>query len=626
MSDGQAVMPDGTAFGFWDDATDYTRVYHVACGCPDASDDNPGTEERPFATIQRAAEVLEPGEKVVVHEGIYRGWVRPARGGEGPERMIAYEAAPGEEVHVRGSAVWSPQFRPSEGWKVNPPDGVTVWMGDLPRELFVGYNPFMTVNMSSEYTTFTRDWSAEETQRFQIRRGMVFADGRPLRQVFRAAELGETDGAFWVEDPGLRLHLRLWDGADPNSVTFEVTVHEQVFAPVERYLGYIRVSGFHFAHAADGVPIPQRAAVSANRGHHWIIEDCTIRNINACGIDLGAQDWHATQHEVRGGHIVRRNHLADIGICGMAGMSCVDNALVEDNIIERVGGHNVERIWECGGLKFHLAHGVLIRRNVFRHIHHAPGLWLDVLNRNCRISGNVFADIVSYQGGVYLECCHDTNLVDGNVFWDIRAEPSRRGPDNNGLRGGLGVSADSGENAVIAHNLFGKLPDGYAVGCHLNQKARLVDGRVGLCRGHKVLNNVFYQCPRRILFSRAPHNAADGNLFDASNDSASLCIQYPEPAAVLNFAAWRDHHGFGAHSTQAEIKAGFDPEELTLTCKVDGDIPACGPVDELHEKGPPRPPGPFATQHLDTMKASKQATVRMAKPESLARGGSKRAM
>ena len=35
--------------------------------------------------------VLQPGEKAVVHGGIYLECVRPARGGTGPEGMIAME-------------------------------------------------------------------------------------------------------------------------------------------------------------------------------------------------------------------------------------------------------------------------------------------------------------------------------------------------------------------------------------------------------------------------------------------------------------------------------------------------------------------------------------------------------
>ena len=115
MSD-PVFMPDGKPFPFWDDRTAYERVYHVACAHPAASDDGPGTEERPWATIGRAAAALQPAEKVVVHAGIYRERVSPARGGEGPDRMIAYEAAPGEAVYVRGSRVWQPTFAPSQGW------------------------------------------------------------------------------------------------------------------------------------------------------------------------------------------------------------------------------------------------------------------------------------------------------------------------------------------------------------------------------------------------------------------------------------------------------------------------------------------------------------------------------
>jgi len=67
----KVVLPDGTAFPFWDDRTDYRKTYHVACQDPQASDANPGTRGKPLRTIGRAAEVLQPGEKVVVHEGVY---------------------------------------------------------------------------------------------------------------------------------------------------------------------------------------------------------------------------------------------------------------------------------------------------------------------------------------------------------------------------------------------------------------------------------------------------------------------------------------------------------------------------------------------------------------------------
>jgi len=603
-------MPDGTPFAFWEDATEYTRVYHVACAHPNASDGNPGTAAEPFATISRAAAVLQPSEKVVVHAGVYRETVCPARGGEGPDRMIAYEAAPGEEVWVKGSEAWQPTFRPSEGFRLKPwgadpaMPAPEVYMADLPPEMFVGYNPFVALNVSAEFWTFTREWTEEEVPRFLMRRGMVFANGRPLRQVFRSAELSEGDGVFWVEDPGLRLHLRLWGDADPTSAEFEVTAREQVFAPKERELGYIRVSGFHLEHAADGIPVPQRALLSTGRGHHWIIEDNDIRWANACGMDVGAETWHAAYQNNPGSHIIRRNTISDCGACGIAGPS-PDHTLVEDNTVERIGALDVERIWECAGLKFHTCTGALFRRNVFRRIKHACGLWLDVSNRNCRITGNVFADIQSVQGGVYLECSHDRNLVDNNLFWEIR---SVAWPTTGSPAGGNGVNSDSGENAVVAHNLFVGL-DGWAAYLNLNQASRVIDGRVGLCRRHEVLNNVFVGCPKRIYLARADANRSDGNLFDIGSDAVSLCVRYPDPEALLNLDAWQRYYGLDLHSAQARVEAEFDPDTGTLAWQIDGDLPAAQPVGALHE-AEAGPPGPFAPEEWLRGQGTKEFPIR----------------
>jgi len=582
-----AVMPDGTPFDFWNDTTEYAHVYHVACEHPAASDEGPGTEDQPFATIGRAARLLQPGEKAVVHGGVYRECVRPTRGGEAPDRMIAYEAAAGEKVIVRGSEQWTPAFTPSEDWNFGPlPEGATVWMGDLPVEWFVGYNPFMTRNFSSEFTTFTRDWTTEELHLFMLRRGMVFAHGQPLKQVFHPQELGNTEGAFWVEDPGLRIHLRLWDDADPGGVSFEITTREQIFAPLQPGLGYIRVSGFSCEFAADGIPVPQRAMISAARGHHWIIEDNKIRWANAGGIDVGNETWHRRRRAPSGQsghHIIRRNRVADCGICGIAAVGNNAHSLVEDNIVERIGDKNIERIWETGGLKFHTCDTVLIRRNVFRHIRHAPGLWLDYLNRNCRVTGNVFADIEAIHGGVYMEVSHALNVVDHNIFWDIRGVR----PDS-----GHAVDVDTGELCVVAHNLIGRVRDGYGVSVHLVQKGRIVGGRVGLGRRHKVMNNVFSECPKRILFSRTEENSSDGNLFDERDDPTSFCIEYPEPRALLDLGAWQEYYGLDRNSRQARLEVDFDPETLVLSLEVDGETPECKEVEELHDGLTGQSPGP----------------------------------
>lgn len=61
------MLPDGSEFPIWQDETEYRKVYYVDQQHPGTADDNPGTEEAPFLTIQAAAEIVGPAEKVLDH-------------------------------------------------------------------------------------------------------------------------------------------------------------------------------------------------------------------------------------------------------------------------------------------------------------------------------------------------------------------------------------------------------------------------------------------------------------------------------------------------------------------------------------------------------------------------------
>ena len=608
-------LPDGRDFPFWDDATKYTRTIHVAQKHPDADDANDGSADAPFATVGRAAAVLAPGEKVIIHEGIYREHVAPQAGGSGPDAMIAYEAAPGEQVVLCGSRVVEGPFAPSEGWRIGIPDnGATIWQADLRPEWFVGYNPFMADNLTAYYCTFNNDWKTDETHRLQLRRGILLAGGVALRQVLRARDLAESDGCFWVEDPGLRVHFRLPGDVDPRETVLEATVQEQVFAPRQRGLGYIRLKGLTIRHAGDGVPVPQRAMLSTTRGHHWIVEDCDLSWCNV-GIDLGKQSWDAPDHAPAGGHIVRRNIIADCGVCGIAGTSCVDGSLIEDNLIERIGWRQIERIWECAGLKMHHARDVLFRRNVFRHISQACGIWLDIGNVNCRITQNVFADIETYLGACFIECTHFENLVDGNLFADIRDIAANVSHDPNHNPGGAPVKTDSGEYLTVAHNLFVDIPDNYAIMLSLAQNQRIVQGRTGLCRRNAVCNNLLVATPKRVVLGMTRENACDGNVYDARNDNASLCIESPAPKVSVDLAAWRDFFGYDGAGAQVPLEGRFDAASLQLQLAVQGDLPRPVEVQALH--GDPDYPlaGPLSQEQWKALRQGQ--AVRLFDPARL---------
>lgn len=578
------TLPDGTLFPFWDDKTAYTKVYHVAQRHPRAFDDNPGRETAPFATIGRAAEMLMPGEKVVVHAGVYRECVRPARGGEGPDRMIAYEAAPGEAVVITGAEAWTPAARPSAGWTIPAPEnGAPVWMADLPEAAFLGYNPFLVRNVYDYMTTYGKLQDKAWLTRALLRRGMIFHNGQRLTQVSRTRELAERAGAFWVEESGLRVHFRLPGDATPNT-PLEVSAREQTFAPRERGLGFIRVSGFALEHAAGPLPVPQHGSLSTARGHHWIVEDCRVTWANGVGMDIGIQSWDSAPIGESGHHIIRRNAIRHIGICGLAGALGVTHTLIEDNIFEHIGYHNLEWMCECGGLKLHAARHTLVRRNVFRHLEHAGGIWLDVENINCRIANNVFVDIATTASAVFSEMNYERNLVDHNLVWDIR-RPAGYPLDH--LEAGCGLSADCNDTLVARHNFFGKL-DSYAIFfslLSLTWGARKCTGRTGLCRANEALNNVFYRTPCRIHLGRREENISDGNLFDLRDDDGSFHIALPAPASYQKLASWQQYFNLETHSAQARLTADFDPETLTLTWQVEGELPpgfpTPGPLDPM---------------------------------------------
>lgn len=78
-------------------------VYVVA---PRGSDRGPGTPEHPWASLEHAARVAGPGDRVLVRGGTYylRSTVRPRRSGT-PDAWIVFAAQPGEEVVLDASSI-----------------------------------------------------------------------------------------------------------------------------------------------------------------------------------------------------------------------------------------------------------------------------------------------------------------------------------------------------------------------------------------------------------------------------------------------------------------------------------------------------------------------------------------
>ena len=571
-----AVLPDGELFEFWERDQVYDRELHVSAaeGC-DATGD--GSREKPFKSINAAAALSAPGTKIVIHAGVYRECVAPAVGGGGPDKMISYEAAGDGEVIIKATEAVT-GFAPSDEFAIGEDkDGTepAIWEHAIDPDMFRGYNPFGVINCIHEKNWL--NYARTQMEPYMARRGVVFADGKPLRQVQLYRQMQDNPGSYFVEQNGMKIHFRLPDDGSPENHIIEISCREQCFSPKRKNLGYIKVKGLTFMHAANGGPVPQHGALSCGRGHHWIVEDCAVNWANTVGFDIGNENWSMRKKpgQIFGHHVIRRNRLYDCGVCGVAGYASA-KTLFEDNLFSGTGWQQMEYAWESGAIKLHECTDSLFRRNVFTKSIGCSGIWLDCNNKNDRITQNLFIDIRSPHGMLYYECNRGGDvLIDNNIFWNSRfySAPDTadafdssnwNDPFDPGVPSGDGIHGDGSDDMHIAHNLFANID-----GCGYSQNVvqfRMHSGRGGTSRNSIVMNNVFYDCRWAAMKLPNHDNAIDGNFY-AKMPQGFLRITYPAPSEALDLAAWRRFEGYDLNGGYAAFKITVDADALTMTIK-----------------------------------------------------------
>lgn len=504
-------LPDGSVPGGWETQPVWSRTYHVNQRFPGATDAGPGSADRPFRTINRAAEILRPGERVLVAPGVYREHVRPLNGGDGPDQMVGFQAEPGHQVVIRGSVVLPGSW---ERTGRQPGDGdAPVWVMHLPEGDFGEHNPFARENFDqSDPTTYQGATTGlPDLPANKMKRGLLFQEGRRLEQVPSYEDLLGRQGAYWVAEDGWTLHVRTFGAADPREVLMEATNRAQGFAPAGPGVSYLRLGGFVVEQAGNGFSYPVQAAVSPMGGHHWIIDGNIVRHVNADGVNIGSQiwAWGGDSSSPAGRHcIVRRNTIADCGVSGIKGLT-PGSCLVEENLLSDIGWQSVERIYDNGGLKLLVCADLLVRRNVFRRILDAPGVWLDWDDRNCRVTENVFVDLRGAGGAIFLEASEQANWVDHNIVWGVQ---------------GNGIYQQDCDGQLVFANLVGCC-SGDAVHMRVETNRQL-HGRQVTCRGNRVLANTFVDNGRTVYFADRD-NTAEGNLVADAAGTGDRAEQQP---------------------------------------------------------------------------------------------------
>ncbi|MDR3334161.1 MAG: right-handed parallel beta-helix repeat-containing protein [Treponema sp.] len=587
-TDPSALLPNGNYFDFWDDKTDYKTFLYVDGANPIASDVNPGDKERPFKTINAAAQVATPGVKVIIRGGEYRETVKPAQGGSGPEAMIAYEAAPGEKVIIKASVV-ARHIKLSEGWRfagfMAPPNApqINAWEITLEPEDHKGYNPWNAINLIHDRTFI--EYDKTDMTPYLNRRGMVFVDGKPLKQVPVPGGIGAETGTYWVESNGQKIHVRLPNDEDPKDHLIELSAREQCFAPDTPFLAYIHLKDLICAHAATGAPVPQRGSISCYRGHHWIIEGCTIDWSNGVGIDAGNECWHHgfNTGNIVGYDIIRGCEIRDVGVCGIAAMGTT-GLLVEDNLIYGTGWQRMELSWEAGGIKVHNACDGLFRRNIIAHTIGCDSIWMDVGNHNSRLTGNLLIDGIDSREHIFIECTRDQEtMIDNNIIWNVEGRYDRSKIKAfagsapwyrdvaEEITNGYGIYCEGTDRLRISNNLIGRCNNS---GYFAKTVAFRLHGRGGTSRLNKFYNNIFYDCGEAAIKMTNIHNEAEGNAYARMPFTGGyLRVLYPAPSMCLDLPSWQEFCGFDKDGCIAGLSIDINSETYEMSIEVQQALP-----------------------------------------------------
>ncbi len=419
-------------------------IYHVS---KSGSDNAPGTERQPFFTIQRAADIAAAGDTVVVHEGVYREWVKPKNGGLSRDLPVTYMAAAGERAVIKGS-------ERAEHWQRVEGD---VWKTTIDRRIFGDYDPFRT--------EIDGDWLVAPREH-KVHTAAVYLNGRALFEapsldkVFHPEKWEKSVYETWggreekLIDPAASL-LRWYaetgeeetvlyanfQGADPNAALVEFNVRKACFFPERTGINYITVRGFEMAQAATPWAPPtakQWGIVGPNWSKGWVIEDNIIHDSKCSGISLGKEEttgdndftkWGRKpgyQYQLEavfkalsagwskekiGSHIVRGNKIYDCGQNGVVGHMGSAFCEIYGNEIFRIGTRHEFYGHELGGIKLHAAVDTYVHDN---YLHECTlGMWFDWQAQGLRVSANIFE---GNDRDLFVEVSHGPYLIDNNIF------------------------------------------------------------------------------------------------------------------------------------------------------------------------------------------------------------------
>jgi len=374
-----------------------TREYHVS---KDGDDLNKGSERSPFLTISAAAAIAMPGDIITIHEGVYREYINPPRGGSSDTARIVYRAAPGEDVKIKGSEQIT-------SWRKMDP---AVWVVEIPDSFFNGYNPYrLKIGWVSE------DWLAGG---HWTHCGDVYLNGEAFYEKLTEQEVLGNINSWYTQTDSLSQITRIvanFGDKDPNLEQTEINVRESIIYPSDTTVNYLTISGLTFMHSASAWGPPtyyQGGAVGTNGGHHWIVEQCAFINAKTNGFSMGIPKIRRENmvYNETGHHIIRNNIFKRCGQSGIVG----NGYNTASHLIGNYIGETAYRreFWgaEPAAIKFHWAVDLVVENNHLARSNRVLSLWIDYGNQNIRVTRNFLG------GRIKMEMDHGPIMIDNNII------------------------------------------------------------------------------------------------------------------------------------------------------------------------------------------------------------------
>ena len=403
-----------------------------------ASDDNPGSADKPFRSIHKATDVARAGDIVLVKAGLYREWVPLYHSGTA-EAPIRIQADPPGSVTVSGSDLFT-EWEPLAGTEnvYSTPWKYVFAISQTAEGKPVEYHP-----------DSASLWGRAE---------QAFVDGKPLRPCLSLDEMrkGISEHAAALKDkkespvlktpmPNLgtpfagiyfadtqqtkRLYVWLADGGDPHKHAMELSTREYVVGTspwgFPEGTKYVIFSGFIVRH---GSSFPQRAAVCLH-GKNNVLENCIVEDMAGSGA--------AVDGTMRG-CVLRRNGHNGGGAFG-------DGFVNQESLWEGNAWKPIDRGWDSAGMKNCYVDGGRIEKCIFRR-NGGPGLWFDIHARNIDVTQCVFWE--NEGSGLFIEISRNIRVFNN---LSVRNACGVVGSPDGGWGAG-GIMLAESMNCVVASN------------------------------------------------------------------------------------------------------------------------------------------------------------------------------